>query len=281
MENLKTELSSQIAEKNIVNNDLPAIGKIDFLGWKGEVAETINYTDSNDFLAAIKKEMNYNPDGFKYSILSKEPELMKAADDVIYDAYGAENPHSLEEYKSGDKEIPVVETPSESVTTPIYKEPAVPVDPNIKKLNEAGNTCLASFIENGKTDFKNFEIFCNDDFFLHGDFKLISENGNKIPKFDSLTLTDRITYKKINCMPMLDKLNENNVDILKLNPSHFEQLFSKNSLDLTDIRGKELFTKSLTSKPFNFSITRVGGKMFGFTSKIMSAFSKLNEAVMG
>ena len=82
-------------------------------------------------------------------------------------------------------------------------------------------------------------------------------------------------------MQILNKLNENNVDILKLNPSHFEQLFSKNSLNLTDIKGKELFTKSLTDKPFNISITRVGGKMFGFTNKIMNAFSKINQAVMG
>ena len=225
--------------------------------------------------------MDYNPDGFKFYTLSKDPEILKSADDIIYNAYGAENPHSLDWYKLEHKEILTIDKDSLSITKPINLAPAVPVDPYIKQLNEAENACLAAFIEHGKTDFKNFEIFYNDDFLLSGNFKLITENGNKIPEFDSLTLTDRITYKKTNCMPMLNKLNENNVDILKLSPSQLNDLFSKNSLNLTDIKDKELFTKSLTDKPFNFSITKVGGKMFGFTSKIMSAFSKINEAVMG
>ena len=281
METLKSELSSEIADKFQIESKLPIVGKINFSGFKGEVAETIDFTDKNLFLATIKKEIDYNPDGFKAYPLSKDPELLKAVDDIYYGNCGAENPHSLEWYKSGAHEISVVKPTAENLTSPVYNESAISVDPYIKKLNESQNGYLGTFIENGKTDFKDFQIQFNDKFILTGDFKLITENGEKFPQFSSLTYTDRMTGKNINCMPVINKLNEKNVDFLKLSPFQREDLFSKNYLNITEVKGKELFTKSLTDKPFNLSITRVGGKMFAFSSKIMTAFSKINEAVMG
>jgi hypothetical protein len=443
METLKSERSSEIADKFLVNNELPIVGKIKFLGLGGEVAETKYYTNSDEYLATIKKEIDYM-DGFKTYTNPNYPELRKTVDDIFYSNCGSENPHSLEWYtgnltiyndesegfkveinltknqqselasiesklqdlknlgvddislfsydyktdlytdaeiqshheildipeisdktglnnikesfhpdsfnsehviqrgtmkttesidsllnrvqdksifldyelcskpgitedeistlnngldkllektkannpsltqniKSKAKEIPVLEKQT-SFSQMLFEKPTLPADLSIKKNYNNPSEYLGQFIRKGKFDFKNFEIFSNDNFYLTGDFKFISENGIKVPKFDSLTLTNRVTHKQCDCMQILNKLNENNVDILKLNPSHFEQLFSKNSLNLTDIKGKELFTKSLTDKPFNISITRVGGKMFGFTNKIMNAFSKLNQAVMG
>jgi len=447
MENLKSELSSEIADKFLVNNELPIVGKIDFLAFNRLVGESVEYSNTDEYLAAIKKELDCNPDGFKVYTNSNNPELLKAVDDIYYANYGTDNPHNLEWYKSQGntfviyedkkdnfkfdinltkdqqselaaieaklhelkkqgvehltlfssdytanlmtdagyeskhklleapevsdgifrkdvhsstnndihnsldltekgtlythesvdsliervqdksifldyelcskpgitedeistlnngldkllektkannpsltqnikskaKEIPVLEKQT-SFSQMLFEKPTLPADLSIKKNYNNPSEYLGQFIRKGKFDFKNFEIFSNDNFYLTGDFKFISENGIKVPKFDSLTLTNRVTHKQCDCMQILNKLNENNVDILKLNPSHFEQLFSKNSLNLTDIKGKELFTKSLTDKPFNISITRVGGKMFGFTNKIMNAFSKINQAVMG
>ena len=98
MEDYKTELSSQIAENIPLTNDKNLLGKINFFGSKGEVAETIDFTDKNLFLATIKKEIEYNPDGFKAYPLSTEPELLKAVDDIYYGNCGVENPHSLDWY---------------------------------------------------------------------------------------------------------------------------------------------------------------------------------------
>jgi hypothetical protein len=77
----------------------PIIGKIDYYGPDGSVEESITYTDLNSYLNAIKSEMNVNPDGFKYKTISANPEIMKAADDLVYEAHGAENPNSLDWYK--------------------------------------------------------------------------------------------------------------------------------------------------------------------------------------
>lgn len=98
METLKSELSSEIADKFQIESKLPIVGKINFSGFKGEVAETIDFTDKNLFLATIKKEIDYNPDGFKAYPLSKDPELLKAVDDIYYGNCGVENPHSLDWY---------------------------------------------------------------------------------------------------------------------------------------------------------------------------------------
>lgn len=83
-------------EENIKAKEI--IGKINYYGFKGEIAEIIEYTDKESYLNAIKKEMDYNPDGFKYVTLTQDPQTRKAADDVVYDAYGADNPHTIEYY---------------------------------------------------------------------------------------------------------------------------------------------------------------------------------------
>lgn len=75
------------------------IGKISFY----ESDEVIEYTSKEDYLNAIKKELNYNPDGFKYQTLTSDPETRKSADDLVYGAYGVDNPHTLDWYLSIEK----------------------------------------------------------------------------------------------------------------------------------------------------------------------------------
>ncbi len=90
-------------EENIKPEEV--IGKINYYGFKGEIVETIEYTDKDSYLNAIRKEMNYNPDGFKYVTLTQEPQTRKAVDDVVYDAYGADNPHTIEYYSTKVEDI--------------------------------------------------------------------------------------------------------------------------------------------------------------------------------
>ena len=75
------------------------IGTINYYGFKGEISETIEYTDKEAYLNAIKKEMHYNPDGFKHTSLTNDPQTRKDVDDIIYDAYGENNPHTIEYYQ--------------------------------------------------------------------------------------------------------------------------------------------------------------------------------------
>lgn len=277
-----------------IANEGSVIGEIHYYGSDGNVGEVVEHTSNESYLNAIKKELDNNPTGFKHQTLTNDPEVRKSVDDLIYAAYGDKNPHSLEWYSSPhkhdipDKEIDIdhkytpeqIEKFLQRQNSPISTDQIQPTH-YIKQLHEAGNFELANSIENGVTDFNNYQIFSNDKYSLSASFSLVNEYGNTIPKFETLTLSDNINGKTTDCMLMLKKLNENNVDVLKLNSQQFDKLFTSNSLNFPDIKGKELMTKPLADKPFSFSITRVGGKMFGFSSKLMSLFSKINEAVMG
>ncbi len=76
------------------------IGKISFSGFDGKVGEVMEYTSKEEYLKAIKKEMNSNPDGFVHETLTSDPMVRKSVDDIIYGAYGLDNPCELDWYTS-------------------------------------------------------------------------------------------------------------------------------------------------------------------------------------
>ncbi|MDD3414506.1 MAG: hypothetical protein PHY47_10970 [Lachnospiraceae bacterium] len=78
-----------------MNTDLDTksevIGKISYYGFNGNVSEVIEHTDKQKYLNAIKKELDYNPTGFKVDTLTSDPEVRKSVENLIYDAYGYDN----------------------------------------------------------------------------------------------------------------------------------------------------------------------------------------------
>lgn len=81
------------------DNQEQIVGRIKYLGFGGGVAETMEFTDKEKYLEAIKKELYYNPDGFRADTISKNPELRKSIDDLFYEEYGVDNPKTIEHYK--------------------------------------------------------------------------------------------------------------------------------------------------------------------------------------
>src|SRR5690625_2937217 len=79
-------------------NKSDIIGKMSFYDTNGEVGEVMQYTSATKYLNAIEKELEYNMDGFKNETLLRDPELLKKVDDLFYDAYGSDNPKSIETY---------------------------------------------------------------------------------------------------------------------------------------------------------------------------------------
>lgn len=75
------------------------VGKISIYDYDGEIADVMDYSSEQTYLNALQNEIDSNIDGFKYETLLKTPELIKKVDDLIYDAYGEENPNSLDSYK--------------------------------------------------------------------------------------------------------------------------------------------------------------------------------------
>ena len=90
-EQVANEQSDNISQEQI-------IGRIKYLGSGGDVGEVLEFDDKEKYLEAIKKELDYNPDGFRANTISKDPELRKNVDDLYYDECGVDNPKTIEHY---------------------------------------------------------------------------------------------------------------------------------------------------------------------------------------
>lgn len=73
-----------------------AVGRATFAN--GEQRE---YLDPQTYLAAIRQELPYRDvTGFRYETLTDDPAVRKQVDDILFDLYGEENPHSLADYEN-------------------------------------------------------------------------------------------------------------------------------------------------------------------------------------
>ena len=61
--------------------------------------DDILYYDAESFLDCIREELPYrDTTGFRYEVLTDDPAIRKAADDILHDFFGEENPYTLSEY---------------------------------------------------------------------------------------------------------------------------------------------------------------------------------------
>ena len=73
----------------------PLVGRVTYVS--GDVQEFIN---AEAFLKCLREELPYRPTtGFQYEVLTDDPAIRKAVDDIVFDLYGEENPRQLEEYQ--------------------------------------------------------------------------------------------------------------------------------------------------------------------------------------
>lgn len=76
-----------------------SIGRIEYLAANGRTVENVNYTNKEDYINAIKNELEYNPKGFKYETLTSDPAVLKKIDDAIFGLYGRVNDNSIKHYE--------------------------------------------------------------------------------------------------------------------------------------------------------------------------------------
>lgn len=74
------------------------IGKLSFYDNNGKIAEVMKYYSPDSYITALREELNSNIGGFKHETLLQDPQLYKDVDDLIFGAYGDDNPYSLEYY---------------------------------------------------------------------------------------------------------------------------------------------------------------------------------------
>ena len=73
----------------------PLVGRVTYVG-----NDTQEFTDVEAFLKCVREELPYHPTtGFRYEVLTDDPAVRKAVDDIILDFYGEENPWQLEDYQ--------------------------------------------------------------------------------------------------------------------------------------------------------------------------------------
>lgn len=78
-----------------LSENLGTVGKITYC----DSGEEMKYYSPESYLIAVRRELDSNPDRFKYETLLRTPELVKGVDDLIYGLYGEENPNSLDSYR--------------------------------------------------------------------------------------------------------------------------------------------------------------------------------------
>lgn len=80
--------------------DKPLVGRVSYAN--GDAQE---FTDAEAFLKCAREELPYHPTtGFRYEMLTDDPAVRKAVDDIVFDLYGEENPRQLEEYQKTPKQ---------------------------------------------------------------------------------------------------------------------------------------------------------------------------------
>ena len=87
--NMKAGQDSDCGQKGLL------IGRVTFAN-----GEAFEYTDPREFFKVIREELPYHStSGFRYKVLTNDPQIRKAADDILYDLHGEENLRTLEDYQ--------------------------------------------------------------------------------------------------------------------------------------------------------------------------------------
>ena len=78
-----------------MRQERPAIGRVDFVS-----GEELEFADAEAFLKCIQEELPYRAtSGFDYEVLTNDPAVRKAVDDIVLDFFGEENTWQLEDYQ--------------------------------------------------------------------------------------------------------------------------------------------------------------------------------------
>ena len=91
----KPECARQI-RRLAENLNLAVIGRVSFAD-----GCQMEFTDAAEYLRCVREELSLHPvTGFRYETLTDDPAVRKQVDDILFNFYGEENPHSLADYEN-------------------------------------------------------------------------------------------------------------------------------------------------------------------------------------
>ena len=83
---------AQAVGHSLADTGQQIVGRISFAN-----GEQFNFTDPQEYIAAIREELPYHPTtGFRYETLTSDPEVRRAVDAELYDLYGMEPPEAAD-----------------------------------------------------------------------------------------------------------------------------------------------------------------------------------------
>ena len=75
--------------------DKPLVGRVTYANGDAQ-----DFADTEAFLKCLREELPYRPTtGFRYEVLTDDPTVRKAVDDIVFDLYGEKNPRQQEDYE--------------------------------------------------------------------------------------------------------------------------------------------------------------------------------------
>ena len=78
-----------------MKQERPTIGRVSFVS-----GEKLEFADSEAFLNYIREELPYRSiTGFHFEVLTDDPTVRKAVDDIVFNLYGEEKPCQMEDYQ--------------------------------------------------------------------------------------------------------------------------------------------------------------------------------------
>ena len=84
-----------VVQRQNMARDKPLVGRVTYAN-----GDTQEFTDAEAFLKCVREELPYRPTtGLHYEVLTDDPNLRKAVDDIVFDLYGEENPRQQEDYE--------------------------------------------------------------------------------------------------------------------------------------------------------------------------------------
>ena len=82
------------------STDAQIVGSVSFIN-----GDARQFTDATEYLDCIRKELPHEATtGFRFRTITEDPAIRKAADDIVFDLYGEENPCNEEDYNLAPSE---------------------------------------------------------------------------------------------------------------------------------------------------------------------------------
>ena len=104
-----------LRQQQMVQQDKP-VGRVTYAS-----GEQTDFTDSAAFLQAIREELPYmSTTGFRYKLLTENPDICKAVDDILLDFAGEDNPRRACNYGLTEKGIKAIQDAADQTLPHTY-----------------------------------------------------------------------------------------------------------------------------------------------------------------